>query len=113
LSLAANEQVSINISGIMSPVQWTNVSAVSANRLTFDNQTVGDVARLFNSRNRLQIEISDPSLAARRISGIFPTDDPRSFVAFLQVAADVQVSQRDSTHILLGPQDNGTQSPER
>jgi transmembrane sensor len=116
LSLAANEQVSINISGIMSPVQWTNVNAVSAakaNRLTFDNQTVGDVARLFNSRNRLQIEISDPSLAARRISGIFPTDDPQSFVAFLQVAADVQVSQRDSTHILLGPQGNGTQSPER
>jgi transmembrane sensor len=116
LSLAANEQVSINVSGIMSPVHWTNVDAVgaaSANRLTFDNQTVGDVARLFNRRNRMQIEISDPSLAARRISGIFPTDDPQSFVAFLQVAADVQVSQRDSTHILLGPQGNGTQSPER
>jgi transmembrane sensor len=114
LSLAANEQVSINLSGIISPVHWTNVNAVSAagaNRLTFDNQTVGDVARLFNSRNRMQIEISDPSLAARRISGIFPTDDPQSFVAFLQVAADVQVSQRDSTHILLGPQGNGTQSP--
>jgi transmembrane sensor len=114
LSLAANEQVSINISGIMSPVHWTNVNAVSAagaSRLTFDNRTVGDVARLFNSRNRMQIEISDPSLAARRISGIFPTDDPQSFVAFLQVAADVQVSQRDSTHILLGPQSNATQSP--
>jgi transmembrane sensor len=116
LSLAANEQVSINISGIMSPVHWTNVnapSAASANRLSFDNQTVGDVARLFNSRNRMQIEISDPSLAARRISGIFPTDDPQSFVAFLQVAADVQISQRDSTHILLGPPGNGTQSPGR
>jgi transmembrane sensor len=116
LSLAANEQVSINISGIISPVRWTNanvVSAASANRLTFDNQTVAEVARLFNSRNRMQIEISDPSLAARHISGIFPTDDPQSFVAFLQVAADVQVSQPDSTHILLGPAGNGAPSPGR
>ncbi|HEX4266572.1 MAG TPA: FecR domain-containing protein [Steroidobacteraceae bacterium] len=116
LSLAANEQVSINLSGIISPVHWTNVSAVNgpgANRLTFDNQTVAEVARLFNGRNRMQIEISDSSLAARRISGIFPTDDPQSFVAFLQVAADVQVSQRDSTHILLGPAGNGAPSSGR
>jgi transmembrane sensor len=103
LSLAANEQVSINVSGIISPVHWTTVIAPSADRLTFDDQTVAEVARRFNRHNRVQIEITDPSLAARRISGIFPTDDPRSFVAFLQVAADVQVSQRDSTHILLGP----------
>ena len=99
---------------MMSPVHWTNVSAVNgpgANRLTFDNQTVAEVARLFNSRNRTQIEISDPSLAARRISGIFPTDDPQSFVAFLQVAADVQVSQRDSTHILLGPRVTARRAP--
>jgi transmembrane sensor len=105
LSLAANEQVSINISGIISPVHWTHASVASgagANRLTFDDQTVADVAHRFNLHNRIQIEISDPSLAVRRISGIFPTDDPASFVAFLQVAADVQVSQRDSTHILLG-----------
>lgn len=113
LSLAANEQVSINVSGIISPVQWTNVNAAgaaSSNRLTFEDQTVAAVARQFNSHNRIQIEISDPSLAARRISGIFPPDDPQSFVAFLQVAADVQVSQRDSTHILLGPARNGVQS---
>jgi transmembrane sensor len=103
LSLAANEQVSINTSGIISPVRWTNASAASGNRLTFEDQTVAAVARRFNSHNRMQIEISDSSLAARRISGTFPTDDPQSFVAFLQVAADVQVSQRDSTHILLGP----------
>lgn len=106
LSLAANEQVSIDVGGIISPVHWTNVNAAGAtslNRLTFDDQTVSEVAGRFNSHNRMQIEISDSSLAARRISGTFPTDDPQSFVAFLQVAADVQVSQRDSTHILLGP----------
>lgn len=116
LSLAANEQVSINVSGIISPVHWTNVDAAGAsgsNQLTFDDQTVADVARRFNSHNRIQIEISDPSLAARRISGIFPPDDPQSFVAFLQVAADVQVSQRDSTHILLGPPRTSAQSSAR
>lgn len=116
LSLAANEQVSINVSGIISAVHWTDVNAAGAtgsNRLTFEDQTVADVANRFNGRNRIQIEISDPSLAARRISGIFPPDDPQSFVAFLQVAADVQVSQRDSTHILLGPPRNGTQRSAR
>lgn len=113
LSLAANEQVSINVSGIISPVRWTHAVAAggkSANRLTFEDQTVADVAQRFNSSNRMQIEISDPSLAARRISGTFPTDDPQSFVAFLQVAADVQVSQRDSTHILLGPASSNAHS---
>jgi transmembrane sensor len=108
LSLAANEQVSIDLSGIISPVHWTHAAVAGgagASQLTFDDQTVADVARRFNRHNRTQIEISDPSLAVRRISGIFPTDDPASFVAFLQVAADVQVSQRDSTHILLGRAD--------
>lgn len=104
LSLSANEQVSINVAGIVSPVGWLDGrsgGAATASQLQFDDQTVAEVARRFNSHNRVQIEISDTSLAARHISGIFPTDDPRSFVAFLQVAADVQVSQRDSTHILL------------
>ena len=116
LSLAANEQVSINLAGIVSPVRWIDVkagNAVTANRLAFDDQTVADVAQRFNSLNRMQIEISDPSLATRRISGTFPTDDPESFVAFLEVAADVQVSQRDSSHILLGPAPNSSRSSGR
>lgn len=106
LSLAANEQVSVNFAGVTSPVRWvetTAETAVAANQLLIRDQTVAEIARRFNLRNHLQIEISDSTLAARRISGIFRTDDPQSFVAFLQVAADVQVLQRDSTHILLGP----------
>ena len=110
LSLAANEQVSINPTGWISPVHWTSVKAAGAagdNQLTFEDQTVAEVAGRFNRHNRIQIEISDPSLAARRISGIFPTNDPQSFVDFLKVAADVHISQRDSTHLLLGSPADG------
>ncbi|MFZ1870203.1 MAG: FecR domain-containing protein [Steroidobacteraceae bacterium] len=115
LSLAANEQVSINLAGVVSPVHWveaiTTGSAPAANQLLFQDQTVADIARRFNLHNRIQIEISDPALAARRISGIFRADDPQSFVAFLQVAADVKVSQRDPTHILLGPRLDSNTGP--
>ena len=115
LSLAANEEVSINLAGAVSPVHWveatTNGPAPAANQLLFQDQTVADIVRRFNLRNPIQIEISDPALAARRISGIFRADDPQSFVAFLQVAADVQVSRRDPTHILLGPPPGSNSSP--
>jgi transmembrane sensor len=106
LSLAANEQVSVDFAGVASPVRWVETSAetaAAADQLLIRDQTVAEIARRFNLRNRLQIEVSDSSLAARRISGIFRADDPQSFVAFLQVAADVQVLHRDSTHLLLGP----------
>jgi ferric-dicitrate binding protein FerR (iron transport regulator) len=107
LSLVANEQVSIDLAGVVSPVHRIEDSpgaAANANHLVIRDETVAEIAHRFNLHNRIQIEVSDPALAARRISGIFRTDDPQSFVAFLQVAADVHVSQRDSTHLLLGPQ---------
>ncbi len=115
LSLAANEEVSVNLAGVVSPVRWVEATksgaAPAANQLLFQDQTVADIARRFNLQNRIQIEISDPALAARRISGIFRADDPQSFVAFLQVAADVNVSQRDPTHILLGPRLDSNSGP--
>jgi transmembrane sensor len=115
LSLAANEQVSIDLAGGVSPVHLVEVtttgSAPGVNQLLFQDQTVADIARRFNLHNRVQIEITDSALAARHISGIFRADDPQSFVAFLQVAADVQVSQRDPTHILLGPRLASNSSP--
>ena len=115
LSLAANEQVSIDLAGGVSQVHLveatTTGSAPGVNQLLFQDQTVADIARRFNLHNRVQIEITDSALAARHISGIFRADDPQSFVAFLQVAADVQVSQRDPTHILLGPRLASNSSP--
>jgi transmembrane sensor len=115
LSLSANEEVSINLAGVVSPVHWVEATtagaAPGANQLLFQDQTVADIARRFNLHNQVKIEISDPVLAARRISGIFRADDPQSFVAFLQVAADVQVSQLDPTHVLLGPHIDSNTSP--
>lgn len=42
--------------------------------------------------------ITDPALAARRVSGVFRASDPESFVAFIQ-AAGVPAAQRKDDRI--------------
>jgi transmembrane sensor len=105
LSLQAHEQVSISPAGVASSVRKISgaVEAGSdAGELVFENETIGEVARRFNLLNSTRIDILDSRLAARRISGVFRGNDPQSFVAFIQAAADIHVSQRDYQHIVLG-----------
>lgn len=105
LSLQANEQVSINSAGVMSGVHKIGDPQRVVTRsddFVFDNERVSDVARRFNLRNGVQIEILDAQLATRRISGVFRESDPQSFVSFMQAAADVTVARPDELHIRLG-----------
>lgn len=104
LSLQANEQVLISAAGIVYGVQQVDKNswvASGTDELVFDNETVGDVVRRFNLGNRTQIEVLDARLAARRISGVFRSSDPQSFVSFVQAAASVRVTRPDELHIRL------------
>ena len=101
ISLGADEQLTVSATGVVGPkrtVDGQTVFAWADNRLIFEDSSVADVVRRFNARNRVQIRIVDPSLAARPVSGVFNASDPQSFVAFLEAAAG-------ATAVRLGPQE--------
>lgn len=71
-------------------------------QLVFTKETVADVVRKFNAYNRTQITIVDPQLAERRVSGIFRTTDPESFVTFIEATNGSPPSRRMGDRIFVG-----------
>jgi transmembrane sensor len=105
LALGANQQVSVTRDGVTSNVRSVASTAETgwaADQIVFENETVAEVAGRFNLHNRTKIEVQDPGLSQRRISGVFQANDPQSFVTFIEATAGARVSQPDSTHILVG-----------
>jgi len=109
--LEANERLVVSALGIASAVHRVEPAPdvdpsdpfqVRSHRLSFENARVADVVAEFNRRNRVQIEISDPALAARKVSGTFDSDDPQSFVDFLRTTSGATTSRvRDETAVRL------------
>jgi transmembrane sensor len=60
-------------------------------RLVFDGTTLAEVADDFNRYNRQQLLISDPSVAAIRISGTFKASNVEAFVRLLKEAYGLKV----------------------
>jgi len=60
-------------------------------RLVFDGTTLAEVADDFNRYNRQQLLISDPSVAAIRISGTFKASNVDAFVRLLKEAYGLKV----------------------
>lgn len=105
LSLGARQQVSVSRDGVVSNVRniiGATKPGNAPNQIVFENETIGEVARQFNLRNQLQVEVQDPALLRRRVSGIFDADEPQSFVAFIAATAGAQVTQADPLHVIVG-----------
>ncbi len=68
---------------VMSPANIERATAWVEQRLDFDDETVAAVAAEFNRYNRSRIMVADPTLAAKKISGVFDVNDPGAFVALL------------------------------
>jgi transmembrane sensor len=64
-------------------LSWT------AGLLSFQGETLTQVADEFNRYNRRQLLVTDPTIAARRIGGAFQATDPDSFVAALEKRFDI------------------------
>jgi len=108
--LGANQQARIPADGAQPSVRSVTGSvemAWTAGELLFDNEPLSDVVRRFNVLNRLQIVITDPVLATRRVSGVFRASDPESFVAFIQTAPAAPAARREGDRIYVG----GTAAP--
>jgi len=94
VQLSADQQIRVTAGeGPSAPV------AVDAQRATawlhrqiaFDHEPLEQVAAEYNRYSSKPIEIATPALRDLRISGVFATDDPEAFIAFLRSLKGVRV----------------------
>lgn len=118
--LTAGEQVSVSKANQSKPVakQKVNVDyelAWADGWLIYEDKTVAEVASEFNRRNRVQIEILDDSIAARRLAFFRGSaTDPESFVSALAVSSDINIDRGDPEVLrveLVSPQTPAQAAP--
>jgi transmembrane sensor len=105
LALVANQQVTIGKSGPAEPIHKVDSGRALAwaeGRLVFENDSISSVIAQFNRYNHLQVHVTDATLSARPVSGVFDATDPESFVAFLQSVTPVRID-RVGGHIDISP----------
>src|SRR5215472_12568594 len=94
VQLGANQQLSV------ADGQWPAVPVlVDARRttswlhrqITFDHEPLERVAAEFNRYAAKPVEITAPALRQLQVSGVFSTDDPEEFIAFLRSLEGVRV----------------------
>jgi transmembrane sensor len=102
--LQAGEQLTVRRSGPVGAVRHVDSSRALAwaeGRLIFDQRTIAEVVAEFNRYNRVQLSVSDPQLAQRRMSGVFNASDPESFIAFIQTMAPVSIARDEERGITI------------
>jgi transmembrane sensor len=108
-ALRAEESVAVDGYGIRGPVSRVEAAAAPwvPRSIEFEDSTVADVATWFNARNHIQVEIPDPGVARRRISGVFASNDPQSFVRFVESVGGATSEASDDRIVLHGPRSVG------
>jgi transmembrane sensor len=104
LILAAAERVVITSTGTGTPQHVPNaVTATSwtQRQLVFDDRPLIEVAEEFNRYNRERIVIDSPELREQHVTGVFRSNDPAAFLAFLSGLPGVEVSQAGDGNIRL------------
>jgi transmembrane sensor len=69
------------------PLDWAK------GRLVFNNDTIRWILERFNQYNRVQMTVTDPTIAERRISGSFDASDPESLLKFLRSCLPVTITR--------------------
>jgi transmembrane sensor len=97
VQVGPNQQVII-ANGIWPPAKAVAVDAQRATawlhrQIAFEHEPLEKVAAEFNRYASKPIEIVTPGLQRLEISGVFTTDDPAAFIAFLRSMEGVQVEE--------------------
>ncbi|MBL8270024.1 FecR family protein [Steroidobacter sp.] len=104
--VTANQQATVQRAQLAVPVQTVDSSqelAWADGRLIFRNETMADVITAFNRYNRVQLRVTDATLSARRVSGVFDAAYPEEFIAFVQGALPVTIERADPGTITIAP----------
>jgi transmembrane sensor len=110
--LRAGERAVVALGPTAKPIQIAQLTAREIERvlswqhrlLEFNETALGEVVAEFNRRNRLQLVLSDPKLAAERITVSFRTDNVEGFVRLLEAGFGVRVERPAPGEIVLRKQ---------
>ena len=104
--LTADPQVTVKRTDTAPPVHAVSSArelAWAEGRLVFKNDPVSTVVAEFNRYNRVQLYVTDATLAARPISGVFNATNPEAFIAFIQNATSVRIERDKARSIVISP----------
>jgi transmembrane sensor len=96
--LSANQQMRVaegEVPAAPVAVDAQRATAWMQRQIAFDHEPLERVATEFNRYSAKPIEIATPSLRKLQISGVFATDDPEAFIAFLRSLKGVHVDVTD------------------
>ena len=71
-------------------------------QIAFDHEPLERVAAEYNRYTSKPIEIVTPALRTLKISGVFATDDPEAFIAFLRTLKGVRVAVTQTRILVSG-----------
>jgi transmembrane sensor len=100
--LSAGEQLAVTREGAQK-VSLPNISAATAwtrRQLIFESRPLGEVAAEINRYNRKIIVIQSTQLRGEQVTGVFQSDDPASFLAFLDRIPGVSVEASADRYIV-------------
>jgi transmembrane sensor len=92
--LSAADRLVIGRAGAGVPEHGVNVDTETAwthRQLVFERRPLGEVAEEFNRYNLGRIEIRSPALRTEEVTGTFQSNDPASFISFLEGIPGVQI----------------------
>ena len=72
-------------------------------QLDFSGAPLAQIVAEFNRRNRIQLVVLDPELAAERISATFRSDNIEGFVRLLEAGFGARAERRGEAEIVLRP----------
>jgi transmembrane sensor len=93
IPLGAGEELTLPQQGAPA-VSHANVAAATSwtqRQLIFENEPLGNVAAEINRYNRKVIDIQSEQLRAEQVTGVFQSNDPTSFLAFIASIPGVSV----------------------
>jgi transmembrane sensor len=104
LRLDAGQQTTIRADGSKVTPAIADISRVTAwtkRRIVFDSDPLESVVEEFNRYNRSHLEIVDPALKDRRITGAFNIDDPDGFLVLLASLVDIRTERQPDGTCLI------------
>jgi transmembrane sensor len=91
--LTAGQQIELGTSqvGSIHLAKPAQVTAWLPSEVSFQHETVANVARRFNAYTSKPLVIEGDGIAQKRVSGVFHANNPQAFVAYLATLPNVQV----------------------
>jgi transmembrane sensor len=82
------------------PADAGRIRGWQAQRIVFSDVALSEALREYNRYIKVPIVLGDPSLATRRINGVFRIGDENAFLGSLQQGLHVKISKTDSQTML-------------